>query len=61
MGSTSDTSVSFVTSVRLTPDEHKTLKRIAAADKRSLSNELRYLIERRADELAAPTELRDAA
>jgi hypothetical protein len=60
MGSTTP-STSFVTSVRLTPDEHATLKSIAEVDKRSLSNELRYLIERRAEEVFGPTDLRDAA
>lgn len=51
---------SFVTSVRLTSEEHTALKRIAAVDKRSLSNELRYLIERRDAELTID-ELGEAA
>jgi predicted DNA-binding ribbon-helix-helix protein len=50
-----------VTSVRLTKDEHAALKRIAAADRRSFSNEIRHLIELRAAELDAAEELRDAA
>jgi predicted transcriptional regulator len=44
---------SHVTSIRLAPDEHAALKRIAAADRRSLSNELRHLIAARAAELDA--------
>jgi predicted DNA-binding protein len=40
-----------VTSIRFTPDEYEDLKRIAAADKRSLANEVRYLIACRLDEL----------
>lgn len=44
-------SQSYVTSVRLTPTEHATLKQIAELERRSLSNEIRYLIERRAEEL----------
>lgn len=60
MGSAT-TPTSFVTSVRLTPDEHATLKSISEVDKRSLSNELRYLIERRAEEVFGPAELREAA
>lgn len=48
---TSEQASSRVTSIRLTTDEHDALKRIAAADRRSLSNELRYLIARRDDEL----------
>jgi hypothetical protein len=42
---------SYVTSVRLTTREHAALKRIAALDRRSLSNELRHLIAQRAAEL----------
>lgn len=51
---------SVVTSVRLTRDEHAKLKSIAQVDRRSLSNEIRHLIEQRATELDA-AELRDAA
>lgn len=60
MGSATTPTNGLVTSVRLTKDEHQKLKAIAASDKRSLSNELRYLIDRRADELF-PVELKDAA
>lgn len=48
-----------VTSVRLTPDEHAALKRISAADRRSLSNEIRHLIMQRDSDLTE--ELREAA
>lgn len=50
--SPSDPVFVHVTSMKLTADDHAALKRIAAADKRSLSNELRYLIARRDAELA---------
>ena len=42
-----------LTSVRLSTDQHADLKRIASYDRRSLSNELRFLIERRANEIDA--------
>lgn len=40
-----------LTSVRLSASEHADLKRISGIDRRSLSNELRFLIDRRAAEL----------
>lgn len=39
----------MVTSVRLSRDEHAKLKRIAARDRRSLSNQIRHLIEQEAE------------
>ena len=42
-----------VTSVKFTPEEHAALKEIAAHDRRSLSNELRWLVSQRAKELQA--------
>ncbi|CAN5869456.1 hypothetical protein BH24ACT15_BH24ACT15_29880 [soil metagenome] len=39
-----------VTSVRLTPEEHAALKRIATENQRSVSGEIRYLIACRVEE-----------
>lgn len=52
MGSTtSQRADSVVTSVRLTLAEHDALKRIAAAERRSLSSQIRTLIVERDEEL----------
>lgn len=61
MGSaTSETrSAMHVTSVKLTTKEHADLKRIAAHERRSLSNQVRHMIALRAAELDA--ELKAAA
>lgn len=56
---TSKPAVWHVTSVKLSPEEHADLKRIAAAEKRSLSNQLRYLIQQAAREM--DTAAREAA
>ncbi len=45
------TAKDVLTSFRLSVQEHADLKRIAEVDRRSLSNELRFLIERRAAEI----------
>lgn len=43
----------IVTSLRLLPEEHAKLKRLAYAERRSLSNQLRYLLEQAEEREAA--------
>lgn len=55
--STSNGGSFHVTSVKFASDEHSDLKLIAAHDRRSLSNELRWLVARRAQELREANEI----
>ena len=48
--STTSTPRVFVTSLKLSPEHHEMLKRIAAKENRSLSGQVRHLIERAAAE-----------
>ena len=62
MGSaTSNGKTVHVTSVKFSAEEHAALKQIAEHDRRSLSNEIRWLVAQRAKDIAAAAALEPAA